>query len=234
VEAGRAAVRAGAAVVDLGGASTRPGAEPVPVEVEIDRLMPVLRALRRAEPEARISVDTNRPEVAVAALAAGADMINDVGGLRDAAMREVVAEAGVPAVVMHMQGEPRSMQDDPRYDDVAAEVAAFLGHAAEAALEAGVPSVVLDPGFGFGKTHEHNRALLRSTERLAALGHPLLIGASRKGTLGSVTGVRAPIDRLPATLAVHLEAARLGAAMVRAHDVAAHVQALAMRRWLDG
>jgi dihydropteroate synthase len=234
VAAGRAAWRAGAALVDVGGVSTRPGSEAVPSEVELDRVLPVLHGLRAAEPAARISVDTSDPEVASAALAAGADLVNDVRGLRDAALARVVADAGVPAVIMHMQGEPRTMQDDPRYADVVAEVAAWLESAARSALAAGVPSVVIDPGLGFGKRPEHNRALLLATDRLAELGWPLLVGISRKGTLGEVTGELEAARRDPASLAAHLEAARRGAALVRAHDVRAHVQGLAVQRWLDG
>jgi dihydropteroate synthase len=234
VAAGLAAWRAGAALVDVGGVSTRPGAEGVPSEVELDRVLPVLRGLRSAEPAARISIDTSDPEVAAAALAAGADLVNDVRGLRDAALVGVVAEAGVPAVIMHMQGEPRTMQDDPRYTDVVEEVAAWLESAARSALAAGVPSVVVDPGLGFGKRPEHNRALLLATDRLAGLGWPLLVGMSRKGTLGEVTGERDAARRDPASLAAHLEAARRGAALVRAHDVHAHLQGLAVQRWLDG
>ncbi|CAN5683789.1 dihydropteroate synthase [soil metagenome] len=233
VGAARAAWRAGAHVVDVGGASTRPGAEDVPVAVEADRVVGVVRDLA-ADAGGLISIDTTSPEVAVAALEAGADVVNDVTGLRDPDMRTVVAAAGVPAVVMHMQGSPRTMQHDPRYHDVVAEVGAWLRDAAEAADEAGVSSVLLDPGFGFGKLPEHNRALLLATPALAALGRPVLVGASRKGTLGVVTGEVVPEHRDPASLAVHLEAARLGAAMVRVHDVAAHVQALAVRRWIDG
>jgi dihydropteroate synthase len=234
VAAARAAWRAGAAVLDVGGASTRPGSEAVPAETELERVIGVVRALRAAEPDARLSIDTSSVEVAAEALASGVDLVNDVRGLRDPAMRALVAEAGVPAVIMHMRGEPRTMQDDPRYDDVVTEVGAWLRDAGEAADAAGVPSVILDPGFGFGKRAEHNRALLLATGALAALGRPVMVGASRKGTLGEVTGERVAAKRDPASLAAHLEAARLGAAMVRAHDVAAHVQGLAVRRWLDG
>jgi dihydropteroate synthase len=234
VAAARDAWRAGAAVVEVGGASTRPGAAAVPAAVEIGRVVEVLRELRAEEPAARLSIDSTSPEVVAAALEAGADLVNDVRGLRDPAMRRLVADAGVPAVVMHMQGEPLTMQDDPRYDDVVADVGAWLRDAAEAAEAAGVPSVMIDPGIGFGKLPEHNRALLLATGAFAALGRPVLVGASRKGTLGTITGERVAARRDPASLAAHLEAARLGAAMVRAHDVAAHVQALAVRRWLDG
>jgi dihydropteroate synthase len=234
VRAAREAWCAGAAVLDVGGASTRPGAEEVPVAVELERVIEVVRELRAAEPEARLSIDTTSVEVAAAALDEGVDLVNDVRGLRDPEMRRLVADAGVPAVIVHMRGDPRTMQDDPRYDDVVAEVGAWLRDAGERADEAGVASVMLDPGFGFGKRADHNRALLRATGALAALGRPILVGASRKGTLGDVTGVRDAAARDPASVAVHFEAARLGAAMVRAHDVTAHVQAMAVRRWLDG
>jgi dihydropteroate synthase len=234
-EAARAAaeamVAAGARIVDVGAESTRPGATPVDPQEERRRLLPVVEALAEAGTVV-VSVDTRRPEVAREALAAGAHLVNDVGGLRDPAMRSVCAEAGAPAVAMHMRGEPATMQDDPRYDDVVAEVDAFLRARAEAAEADGVPSVIVDPGWGFGKRDRHNLALLHGLPRLAAAGRPVLLGASRKGTLGRWTGEPDPARRDPASLAVHLEAARLGAALLRVHDVAGHAQALAVRRAL--
>jgi dihydropteroate synthase len=234
IAAGVAAWRAGAAVVDVGGASTRPGAEPPTSDVELDRVRPVLRGLREACPEARVSIDTWQPEVAAVALAEGADLVNDVSGLRDPELRRLCAAAGVPAVVGHLRGVPATMHLDVRFDDVVREVRAELLAAAERALAAGVPSLLLDPGIGFGKRLEHNRELLLATDVLAALGFPLLVGASRKGSLGRVAGEPRPERRDAASIAAHLVAAARGAAMVRAHDVAGHVQALAVWRWLHG
>ncbi len=221
----------GAILVDVGGESTRPGAAPVSEAEELRRVVPVIERLAGAG--VLLSIDTRKPAVARRALAAGARVVNDVGGLSDAAMREVCAAAGAPAVVMHMQGEPATMQLEPRYDDVLAEVSEFLEGAAEAALNAGVPDVVLDPGIGFGKTLEHNLTLLKGLDWLTARGRPVMVGASRKGFLGRLTGVSEARERLAATLAVHLDAARHGAALLRVHDVAAHRQALAVAAALE-
>lgn len=215
----------GALIVDVGGESTRPGAASVPLGEELARVVDVIEGLTAAG--VVVSVDTRKPEVAAAALEAGAQLVNDVGGLRDAAMLEACAAAGAPAVAMHMQGEPATMQRAPRYADVVGEVEAFLLERAAAALAAGVPAVVIDPGLGFGKELGHNLALVRATGRLAAHGHPVMVGASRKSFIGRVTGVAEPAARLPGTLAVHLWAAAAGAALLRVHDVAAHAQALA-------
>ena len=234
VAAARAQWAAGATWIDVGGASTRPGAAPVTPEVEAARVVPVVRALRAEEPGARISVDTSDPEVARAAVAAGADLVNDVRGLRDPALRAACAELGVPAVVSHLRGEPATMQEAPAFGDVVAEVVAELRAARAAALDDGVPDVILDPGIGFGKTSAHNRALLRATAELAGLGGPLLVGASRKRSLGEVAGEPDPERRDAASVAAHLYVAARGAALVRAHDVAAHVQALRIWRWLGG
>jgi dihydropteroate synthase len=232
VAAAERMVDEGATFVDVGGESTRPGAEPTPIAVERDRVLPVVERLVAAG-RAVISVDTRHAEVAREALAAGAHLINDVGGLGDPAMRQVCAAAGVPAVAMHMRGEPRTMQDDPRYGDVVAEVEAFLLQRAEEAEADGVPSVLVDPGWGFGKRDEHNLALLRALPRLAAAGRPVLIGASRKGTIGRWADEPDPSRRDPGSHVVHLEAARLGAAVLRVHDVAGQRQALAVRAALD-
>lgn len=221
----------GALVVDVGGESTRPGAGPVSEREELARILPTIERL--AEHGVLISVDTRKPAVARQALAAGARIVNDVSGLRDPAMRAVCAEAGAPAIAMHMLGEPGTMQDDPHYGDVVAEVSAFLGAAAERALADGLPDVLIDPGIGFGKTLDHNLALLRATTALAALGPGVLVGASRKGFLGRLTGSVIAEQRLGATLAAHLAAARGGAAMLRVHDVEAHRQALAVAAALD-
>lgn len=227
-----ALVADGAQVLDLGGESTRPGAEPVSAETELGRVLPVLRALRGVS--AVLGVDTSKPEVAAAALEAGAHLINDVSGLRDPEMRQVCAAAGAPAVLMHMQGTPRTMQDAPHYDDVVLEVKTFLTDAAQRALAAGVPSVVLDPGIGFGKTLEHNLELLRNLRGLTALGHPVLLGGLRKGLIQAFAGPSQAADRDPGSVALHLWGAQQGAAMVRVHNVAAHAQALKVWGALGG
>ncbi len=226
VAAGREMVTAGALFVDVGGESTRPGALPVGVDVELARVLPVVAGL--ADLGVVVSIDTMHPAVAEAAFDAGASILNDVAGLREPRMVEVAAAAGAPVIVVHMQGEPASMQVAPRYDDVVREVGDYLLLKAEEALGAGVPSVVLDPGIGFGKTLQHNLTLLRATRALARHGHPVMVGASRKGFLGRLTGVEKPGDRLGASLAVHLHAAQAGAALLRVHDVEAHRQALAV------
>lgn len=219
----KALVAQGALMVDLGAESSRPGAEPVSAEEELARLLPVLEGLR--DLPALISVDTAKPAVAGAALAAGAHLINDIGGLREAAMLEVCAGYRAPVVVMHMQGQPRTMQEAPHYQDVVAEVAKFLAEAAERAISAGVPSVILDPGIGFGKTLAHNLALLRELNRLA-LGHPVLVGVSRKRLIGELSGVAEPGLRDSGSIAAGLYAAAQGAALLRVHKVAEHLQAL--------
>ncbi|MBB5236303.1 dihydropteroate synthase [Deinococcus budaensis] len=228
----RAMRDAGVLLIDVGGESTRPGSEPVPAEVELDRVLPVVRALA-GEGGVLLSVDTMKPEVAREALAAGAHLINDVTGLGDPAMTWVCAAAGAPACVMHMQGEPRTMQRAPHYADVVAEVGAFLRGRGDAALAAGVPSVLLDPGLGFGKTVAHNLALLRALPEFTAGRQPLLVGASRKGLIDRVAGAPQAAGRDPGTLALHLHAARHGAALVRAHAAAEHVQALRVQAALD-
>lgn len=227
----RAMRDAGALIIDVGGESTRPGAEPVPAEQELDRVRPVLRAL--AGEGILLSVDTLKAEVAAAALAVGAHLINDVNGLRDPAMLQVCAAAGAPACIMHMQGEPRTMQVAPHYDDVVAEVHAFLRTQAQTALAVGVPSVLLDPGLGFGKTLAHNLTLLRALPELTAGPFPVLVGASRKRLIDFLAEVPRPADRDPGSLALHLYAARQGAALVRAHAAGAHVQALRVEAALE-
>jgi dihydropteroate synthase len=219
---GRELAADGALVVDVGGESTRPGAHPVPIEIELDRVRPVVAAL--AADGLVVSVDTRRAEVAAAAIAAGASLVNDVSGLGDPAMAEVCRATGTPIVIGHMQGTPATMQDDPHYDDVVAEVTAFLRQRAAWALGAGVPAVLVDPGIGFGKTTEHNLALLRALP--LDVDHPVVIGASRKGFIGRLAGPAAPPERDPGSLAAHLFAAQRGVAMLRAHDVRGHRQAL--------
>jgi dihydropteroate synthase len=214
----------GALVVDIGGESTRPGAQAVGVDIEIDRVRPVITAL--AADGLLVSVDTRWAEVAAAAIASGAHIVNDISGLADPEMVTVAATTGTPLVIGHMLGTPATMQDDPTYDDVVAEVTASLRDGAGRALAAGVPSVLVDPGIGFGKTLEHNLALLRALP--LDVDQPVVVGASRKGFIGRLTGARTPADRDAGTLAAHLVAAQRGVALVRAHDVAAHVQGLAV------
>jgi dihydropteroate synthase len=221
---GRQLAADGALVVDVGGESTRPGAQPVGVTTEIDRVRPVITAL--VADGVLVSVDTRWAEVATAAIAAGAHIVNDVSGLADPDMAAVCATSGTPVVIGHMRGTPATMQLDPTYDDVVAEVTAALREGAARALAAGVPSVLVDPGLGFGKTTEHNLALVRALP--LAIEHPVVIGASRKGFIGRLTGATTPAERDAGTLAVHLVAAERGVALVRAHDVASHVQAFAV------
>lgn len=213
--------------VDVGGESTRPGAEPVAADEELDRVLPAIRALA-GRGDVVVSIDTMKAEVARAAVEAGAHVVNDVAGLRDAAMRTACAELGVPAVINHMLGEPVNMQDRPQYADVARDVERHLRAALHDALEAGLPSVVIDPGWGFGKTDRHNANLLHVVPNLAETGAPVMVGASRKGSLGRWSGETRPEQRLPETLAVHLRAKHLGAALVRAHDPVEHVKAFAV------
>jgi dihydropteroate synthase len=225
---GRRLREAGADIIDVGGESTRPGSEPVTAAAELDRVLPVVEAL--AEEGAVVSVDTSKPEVAAAALAAGAEIINDVTAGADPGMLPTVAAAGAGLVLMHMQGTPRTMQDDPRYEDVVAEVADFLVARAETARRAGVAAeaVMIDPGIGFGKTVDHNLELLRRLGELVATGLPVLVGASRKGFLGTITGVADPAHRDLATAAVTALAVAKGAAAVRVHDVASSREAAAI------
>lgn len=221
--------REGADILDVGGESTRPGASPVAEDEELRRVLPVVKRL--AAGGALVSVDTSKANVARECLVAGAHAVNDVTAGRDPAMFRVVAERGAGVVLMHMQGEPRTMQREPHYDDVVKEVAQFLLERARAAQAAGVKrdAIVLDPGIGFGKTTEHNLTLLRHMEALRALGYPVLVGASRKGFVGQLTRegdeIPSPQDRLEGTLAAHLMARERGADVLRVHDVRAHRRA---------
>ena len=226
----RRLVAEGADIIDVGGESTRPGAEPVPLAAELERVIPVIAALR-SELDVPVSVDTSKPEVMRAAVAAGAGMINDVNGLRAQGAMDVVAGSGAAVCVMHMQGTPRSMQKQPQYRDVVAEVVAFLSGQAEALRARGVAPerIVLDPGFGFGKTLEHNIALFRGLPALAAIGHPVLVGVSRKSMIGSLLGDRPVTDRLMGSVTAALLAARTGARILRVHDVRATADALAIQ-----
>ncbi len=209
----------GAQILDIGGESTRPGAEPVPLKRELDRVLPVVEALRHAG--VALSVDTCKPQVMQVVLDAGVDIINDVTGFRAQAAREIVAQhPSCGLCVMHMQGEPRNMQKSPSYGDVVAEVSDALSQAARSIEALGVHSarIALDPGFGFGKTLEHNYALLRGMNELAALGYPVLVGVSRKSMVGAVTG-RSIDQRVAGSVAAALLAVTLGARIVRAHDI---------------
>lgn len=216
----------GAALIDVGGESTRPGAEPVALEEELRRVVPVIERLRAAT-RAIISVDTSKPEVMRAALAAGAGLVNDVYALRAPGALQAVVGSGCGLCLMHMQGEPRTMQAAPRYTDVVAEVRAFLAERVDACRAAGVEPqrIAVDPGFGFGKTLEHNLALLRQLHALAAGGSPVVVGLSRKSMVGTLTG-RPPGERLNGSVALAVVAALAGARIIRAHDVAATVEAL--------
>ena len=220
-------VEEGADVLDIGGESTRPGAAEVEVEEELRRVVPVIERLA-AQVAVPISIDTSKPEVMRAAVQAGVGVINDVYGLRREGALDAAAALGVPVVLMHMQGEPRSMQAAPQYDDVVGEVHRFLAERIFAAEMAGIPKqrIVVDPGFGFGKDTAHNLQLLAQFERFAELGVPVLAGLSRKRSIGELTGRQAPAERAAGSVAAHLLAAQRGARIVRVHDVAATVDAL--------
>ena len=217
----------GADILDIGGESTRPGAAEVPVEEELRRTIPAIERLAR-EISLPISIDTSKPEVMRAAVAAGAGLINDVYGLRREGALDAAAELGVPVVLMHMQGEPRSMQHEPSYDDVVAQVHRFLAERIFAAEMAGIAKkrIVVDPGFGFGKTLQHNLTLLAQLERFGELGVPVLAGLSRKRSIGELTGREDARERVHGSVAAHLIAAQRGARLLRVHDVAATVDAL--------
>jgi len=222
-------VEAGADVLDIGGESTRPGAGEVALADEIARVVPVIEALAK-QAAVPIAVDTSKPEVMRAAVAAGAGMINDVYALRREGALDAAAALKVPVCVMHMLGEPRSMQDAPHYDDVVSDVRRFLAERIFACEMSGIEKkrIVVDPGFGFGKTLEHNLALLRALDQFAALGVPLLVGLSRKAMIGRLTGRDDPRDRAAGSAAAALLAVQKGAAIVRVHDVAATRDALAV------
>jgi dihydropteroate synthase len=228
LSAARAMVGAGAAIIDVGGESTRPGARPPALEEELARTVPVVRALA-AELDVVISIDTSRAEVIAAAAEAGATLVNDVRALTEPGALEVCAEFNLGVCVMHMQGTPPTMQNAPVYADVVGEVRAFLAARVAAAQAAGIApdAILVDPGFGFGKTTAHNLALLAALEQFTTLGCPLAVGLSRKSLAGSLTG-RAVGDRLAGSIALAALAARAGALVVRAHDVAETVDAVAI------
>jgi dihydropteroate synthase len=217
----------GASVVDVGGESTRPGAEPVSADEELRRVVPVVEGVVGSGCDAQVSVDTVKVAVARAALDAGASYVNDVSAFGEHGMAELVAERGVDCCLMHMRGEPRTMQRDPRYGDVVSEVKAFLEERLAFAVAAGVAEehVTLDPGIGFGKTLEHNLELLRRLDELVAIGRPIMVGTSRKSFLGKITG-REVDDRLAATIATNVIAYAKGAQVFRVHDVAPVLDAL--------
>ncbi|HET6340618.1 MAG TPA: dihydropteroate synthase [Gemmatimonadota bacterium] len=225
-------IEAGADLLDVGGESTRPGARPIDSAEELDRVLPVVEGLV-ARTGVPISVDTTKLEVAREAVAAGAHVLNDVSALRfDPGLADLAAATGVGLVLMHMRGEPRTMQDDPRYDDLLGEIGTILREAAGRARAAGVDreAIVLDPGIGFGKTVRDSYRLLASLERLREMGYPLLIGHSRK-TFLDPERTREPAERLPESLAAGILAALGGAAILRVHDVAPHRRALAVLAW---
>jgi dihydropteroate synthase len=218
----------GADIIDVGGESTRPGAQPVSAQEEMDRVVPVIEALR-GKISLPISIDTSKPEVMRAAVAAGAGFINDVRALRDEGALEAAASLQVPVCLMHMQGEPRGMQENPRYRDVLSEIGDFLRARLQAARAAGIPAqrLVIDPGFGFGKTLEHNLELLRGLKKLQSLGAPILVGLSRKSLIGKALGL--PVEgRLQASVALALMAVQNSARIVRVHDVGPTVETLRM------
>lgn len=218
---------AGAAIIDVGGESTRPGARPVSVQEELDRVIPIIETLH-AELPVILSVDTSKAEVMREAVQAGAGMINDVYALRREGALDAARECDVPVCLMHMQGEPRTMQQEPRYGDVVQEVLQFLRQRIDTCRQAGIAreKLLIDPGFGFGKRLQHNLQLMKQLPELAALGCPVLVGVSRKSMLGSLLGGRPVEGRLHASVAAATLAVWLGAAIVRVHDVGATVDAV--------
>jgi dihydropteroate synthase len=225
----------GAAIVDVGGESTRPGAAPVSLDEELERVLPVLEAVAGELP---VSIDTAKPEVARRAVEIGAELVNDVTALRgDSQMAETVAESGAYLCLMHMQGEPRTMQANPTYDDVVSEVSAFLEERLRFAVAAGIPEerICLDPGIGFGKTVQHNFELVRRLDELTALGRPLVVGFSRKRSLGRILGdPDATTGPLSASIAAAVAAYERGATILRVHDVREHVEALTAAKAVVG
>ena len=234
ISAARRMLDEGAAIVDVGGESTRPGSKPVTVDEELRRVVPVLEGLHGVP----VSIDTSKTAVARRALELGAELVNDVTALRgDPELAAVVAESGAYVCLMHMQGEPRTMQRRPRYEDVSSEVAAFLAERLRFAMEAGIPEdrICLDPGIGFGKTANQNFELVRRLDVLTALGRPVLVGFSRKSSLGRILGDRkARTGPLVASVAAAVAAYERGASILRVHDVRAHVEALTVAAAVAG
>ncbi len=232
---GRRLIAEGADIVDVGGESTRPGSAEVSIAEEFKRVRPVLTTLA-ADHAVAVSIDTRHAEIAEAGIEAGVVIVNDVSGFRDEAMVAVVANANVGVVVMHMLGEPKTMQDTPRYDDVVDEVRGYLDRHATRLIQAGVDSsrIAIDPGIGFGKTYEHNLEILRRLPEFGELGYPVLIGTSRKRFIGDATGVEIARERLGGSIAAAVWAVEHGADIVRVHDVAETVQALQMAGAIGG
>ncbi|MEX2599976.1 MAG: dihydropteroate synthase [Dehalococcoidia bacterium] len=224
IEQARAMVAEGADILDIGGESTRPGAEPVPADEELRRVLPVIEAVV-SDLDVPVSIDTVKPEVAERCLSAGAVILNDVQGLRDTAMIDAAARHGASVVIMHMKGTPRTMNQEAVYTDLLAEVRGFLVAQAGKARAAGIETVVIDPGLGFAKNTEHNLAILNHVDTFTSTGYPVLIGPSRKRFIGELTGKDADA-RVPGTLAAVTAAVLSGAAIVRVHDVAAGKQAV--------
>ncbi|WP_442871446.1 dihydropteroate synthase [Candidatus Thiodiazotropha sp. CDECU1] len=220
-------VQEGATIIDIGGESTRPGAQPVSVEEELDRVIPIIERLVQAVP-VPISIDTNKPLVMREAVSAGAGMINDIMALQEPGALEAAAEVGVPVCIMHMQGEPRTMQNAPRYENVVEEVKTFLRQRLDAGEAAGIArhNMIVDPGFGFGKTLAHNLTLLKELRALHELAAPVLVGISRKSMIGSIIGDQAVNERLMGSVAAAVVAVMGGAAIIRVHDVRETVDAL--------
>lgn len=219
----------GARIIDVGGESTRPGSDPVSPEEELRRVVPAVRAILDVHPEAIISIDTYRAATAEAAIEAGAHIVNDVTALRgDPKIASVVAGAGCPIVLMHMLGEPKTMQQEPHYEDVVREVRDFLYERAEHAVATGIEpeNIILDPGIGFGKTLEHNLTLLNSLDAIVELDYPVLLGASRKGFIGKISGIEDAKDRVAGTVATSVLGHERGATFFRVHDVRANREAL--------
>jgi dihydropteroate synthase len=233
LEHARLLIGEGADILDIGGESSRPAAEPVGLDEELRRVMPVLEQL--AQMPVPVSVDTRKPEVMRRAIAAGAAMVNDINALREPGALEAVAQSQAAVCLMHMQGEPRFMQRDPQYKDVVAEVTAFLALRVEAAQQAGIARerIVVDPGFGFGKSTGHNLELLQGLGTIGGLGQPVLVGLSRKSLFGKITG-KPVADRVSASVAAALLAVERGAALVRVHDVAATRDALLVLNAIEG
>jgi len=234
LEQARRMLADGAQIIDVGGESTKPGADAVAITEELARVLPVVSELAREG--AAVSIDTRHVEVASAAVEAGACIINDVTGFRDPEMRRLAADQGVGCVIMHMLGDPTNMQIDPRYDDVVAEVRSFLLGQAELLIGDGVAAdcICIDPGPGFGKTYDHNLALLKATAELSSLGYPLMAAYSRKGFIGKLTGVEEPVQRVAGSVAVEVWAASQGALVLRVHDVKPTVEALRVWQALRG
>ena len=219
----------GADIIDIGGESSRPFSKPVSLKEELRRVIPVIEAIRKKSSVA-ISVDSCKPEVARAAVLSGADMLNDITGFTDPAMAELAAKLEKPVVIMHMKGRPQTMQKAPRYQDVTREVAAFLKRQGRKLEKLGASRIIVDPGIGFGKTVKHNLELLKSIDKICALGYPVMVGASRKSFIGKISGAdvgdRPAGDRLGGSISAHLWSVMQGASLIRVHDVAAHRQAL--------